>query len=1073
MKHMLASVVVSSMLLTACGGGGSSDETDSTPSTGDGKLSTVSMTTPFALSQGCPNGGIEVSTGIDDNGDGKLDATEIDNTQSVCHGSNGNSGSSSLITTNEELAGANCTNGGLRIDIGMDSNSSGALDTFEITTTQYVCDGKDSGTSGSDGANGLASLIDMTDEPAGDNCNHGGLLITTGIDTDSSGVLDQSEVTNSRYICNSDGGAIVETSDFYQCDDNDLCMIYGQIDRDFTLTADKTWLMTEAVYVGSGNRFILSEEDAASVQADGVTLTIEPGTEIQALPDTTLVITRGSKLMAEGTAEAPINFSAYSGQLGFQKWQGVRLQGLAEFYPYIADIEEGSISCADESFYCNVSSSYGYFGGNLNNDNSGVIKHVTISGADRSLTLASTGYNTTIENLQMTGNDYYNLFVAGGTTNLSHINSQSNRNGFYFGYGYKGNIQHIILNQKFESEVTSFAIRLAGGGTQITASNVLIIGYDNPKNTENYSSAFKTGNSKLTVYNTVIHGDRFESYSSCLDNHNGYYDENDIWTDNFPEYQNLINGTFYDCSDSDGKTIESAYITIDSSGALVTEETVSVTNWQPVDNGSGFVFDNTNYVGAVAPGTAMEDAWWYGWTIEGSMDELETPDHLLPPVFVTCATVGTKSNETYTIGENALPICDLSGVISEDATLTGDFVYRLNGYVTVGNGSDEITSKAAVNSVTLTVNEGVQFRSSGRGSLIISRGSKLMANGTAANPIVMSSADFNNEGQGEWGGLVMQGYAKNNQCGEGSVAEICNVADEADTGFHGGNDDADNSGSVKYLIVAEGGFEIGPDEEVNGITLHSVGYGTTLENIMVFNNADDGIEFFGGAANVKNLILVDNGDESIDWDDGYRGNIQYALVRQGLVHKGDHGIEADNAGLSNKATPVSKPTLANVTFQQNSVGADDLFRFKLGTGGELVNIAADGYSECVRLEHPESGANTDGELTLTNVLLECDAYEGGSFLTLKESALAENITGVPTAATTVELGNAFEVTGDAAATLDTAADLNSANASTEFFDAAGASFIGAVNPTVTAVEGAWWNWAAAVLPEAFESSEAK
>ena len=149
----------------------------------------------------------------------------------------------------------------------------------------------------------------------------------------------------------------------------------------------------------------------------------------------------------------------------------------------------------------------------------------------------------------------------------------------------------------------------------------------------------------------------------------------------------------------------------------------------------------------------------------------------------------------------------------------------------------------------------------------------------------MSSEDAGYEGQGEWGGLVLQGFAQNNQCvAEYAADEICNTDDEAGTGFHGGEDDADNSGTIKYLIVAEGGFEVAPDSEVNGITLHSVGYGTTLENLAVLNNADDGVEFFGGAANIKNLVLVDNGDESIDWDDGYRGNIQFSYVLQNAEH---------------------------------------------------------------------------------------------------------------------------------------------------------------------------------------------
>jgi hypothetical protein len=450
-----------------------------------------------------------------------------------------------------------------------------------------------------------------------------------------------------------------------------------------------------------------------------------------------------------------------------------------------------------------------------------------------------------------------------------------------------------------------------------------------------------------------------------------------------------------------------------------------------------------------------------------------------------CATVGKQSGQEIELASGDWkPWCELEGTITEDAQLTTDNAYRLVGYVTVGSGGVELEedgatpaeTKAAVQAagVTLTVDAGVNFRSSGRGSLIISRGSEIAANGTSVAPIIMSSQDNGYDGQGEWGGLVMQGFSKNNKCGEGSNDILCNTADEAGTGFHGGNDDADSSGSVEYMIVAEGGYEVQTDSEVNGITLHSVGYGTTIENVMVLNNADDGIEFFGGSVNVKNLILIDNSDESLDWDDGYRGNVQFSLIRQGLNYVGDHGIEADNKGRSTTATPTSNPTIANVTFQQVNAtigegeaaksGADDLFRFKEGTGATLVNIAADGYTECVRVGGADTGQTQ--LITLTNLIAECGSYSETEnvYLTLKDDALATGITGVPTESTLITLGNAFEVTGGVAGVA--AITPTSANGSTGFFIET--DYAGAVDPTVTASENAWWNWASIAIPAAFE-----
>lgn len=430
-----------------------------------------------------------------------------------------------------------------------------------------------------------------------------------------------------------------------------------------------------------------------------------------------------------------------------------------------------------------------------------------------------------------------------------------------------------------------------------------------------------------------------------------------------------------------------------------------------------------------------------------------------------CATVGSFSGLDIKNADGSYtPLCDLSGTISQDATLTTEFAYRMTGYTYVGTGNAELDAYADASEVTLTVNAGVQFRSSSSGTLIVTRGSNINMNGTAAAPIVMSSTDVDFDGQGQWGGLVVQGFAKNNQCAnEYAANEVCNTADEANSGFHGGENDADNSGSITYVIVAEGGYETAPDSEINGITLHSVGYGTTIENVMVYNNADDGIEFFGGAANVKNLILVDNGDESLDWDDGWRGNVQFSLIRQGLVNGGDNGIEADNKGLSNTAQPVSNPTIANVTFQTGAEGSSYLMRAKLGTAGTLVNVAADNYAKAFRV------ADSETDVTLTNVLVEFSGTEASDILRLENGATAANIDGWESTSTTatVELGNAFEVMGSQS-TLTTPATLNSANGSTGFFDQAGAGYIGAVAPTVTDKANAWWSWADAVVPAAFK-----
>lgn len=419
-------------------------------------------------------------------------------------------------------------------------------------------------------------------------------------------------------------------------------------------------------------------------------------------------------------------------------------------------------------------------------------------------------------------------------------------------------------------------------------------------------------------------------------------------------------------------------------------------------------------------------------------------------------TVGTFNGTAG--GKN---VCALSSAvrIGNDVTLSANDVYELQGYVKVGFGDLATESASDVtllrdNPVTMTIPAGTHFRSSGTGTLIITRGAKLVAQGTAAEPIIMSSIqDDDFDGRGEWGGLVIQGMAKNNKCPDESTADVCNTADEADTGNHGGNDDSDSSGSIQYLIVAEGGSTVRPDEEINGITMHSVGYGTVVENIMVHNNSDDGIEFFGGSVNVKYLVLTQNGDESIDWDDGYRGNIQFAVVRQGSgADAGDHGIEADNKGASTTAIPVSSPSLANISFK-GTVDSSDAVRLKEGTGATMSNIAFDDYTDFFLIEEVDTGQNATGPITLANIVAE---YSGAD-LTVKDGNVATvNSLGIP-ASVAFDLDGAFALPS-ALGDLGTPATYTSANAVMDFFDQSAGAYVGAVAPG-TAAGSAWWQWA--------------
>lgn len=163
-----------------------------------GKSSVVASVRNTAPIENCPNGGITVDTGIDTNGNGILDPAEATSTQYVCNGRAGADGLASLVLISYEPAGDNCTDGGSKVDAGKDANSNNILDASEISTTKYICNG-------SSGSNGHSSLLTITTEPAGANCTYSGKKMQSGLDSNANGILDAGEVTTTTYVCNGAG----------------------------------------------------------------------------------------------------------------------------------------------------------------------------------------------------------------------------------------------------------------------------------------------------------------------------------------------------------------------------------------------------------------------------------------------------------------------------------------------------------------------------------------------------------------------------------------------------------------------------------------------------------------------------------------------------------------------------------------------------------------------------------------------------------------------------------------------------------------------------------------------------
>lgn len=255
----------------------------------------------------------------------------------------------------------------------------------------------------------------------------------------------------------------------------------------------------------------------------------------------------------------------------------------------------------------------------------------------------------------------------------------------------------------------------------------------------------------------------------------------------------------------------------------------------------------------------------------------------------------------------------LSGTYKKNLVLTTGNNYMLDGLVYIDSG------------YTITIQPGttIQGRKGTNSSLIIKRGAKILADGTASQPIVFTSSAT--EGQkrlGDWGGLVILGRAKNNGSynGVNGVMEIEGGINNANgDGLHGGNDDEDNSGIVRYVRLEFGGYPFQPDREINGLTCGSVGRGTIIDYVQVSYCNDDAYEFFGGTVNAKHLISFRNLDDDFDTDNGYRGKIQFGIavrdtaIADGAAGGASNGFETDNDGSGSAAQPFTAPVFSNMT----------------------------------------------------------------------------------------------------------------------------------------------------------------
>ncbi|MHA6246478.1 T9SS C-terminal target domain-containing protein [Pontibacter sp. CAU 1760] len=373
----------------------------------------------------------------------------------------------------------------------------------------------------------------------------------------------------------------------------------------------------------------------------------------------------------------------------------------------------------------------------------------------------------------------------------------------------------------------------------------------------------------------------------------------------------------------------------------------------------------------------------------------------------------TVAGEQFTTEQtNGMTV--ISGATEENFTLNANTKYLLRGFVYVKEGA------------TLTIEPGtvIMGEKSTKGTLIIERGARIMAQGTASKPIVFTSAQpAGSRAAGDWGGIIILGNAPVNL---GAGARIEGGVDRE----YGGADAADNSGTLQYVRIEYPGIAFQPDNEINGLTMGGVGSGTTIDYVQVSYSGDDSFEWFGGTVNAKHLIAYKTVDDMFDTDNGYSGKLQFLVgISDPNVAdaSGSNGFESDNDSQGSGATPITAPTYSNVTLfgpLGTNPSAQVNANFKRGlhirrnNKTKLHNSIVLGWPTGLLLDGAPTQTNaTAGEMLIRNTVLA--GIPTGKALTVESGSTydvaswfnaAANSNAVVNDGTSLNIGGAYNAT---------------------------------------------------------------
>lgn len=686
----------------------------------------------------------------------------------------------------------------------------------------------------------------------------------------------------------------------------------GDFSEDVTLDASKTYAIDGEV------NFL-----------DGATLTIPAGTTLFGKTGSSyLAINRGAMIMASGSKANPIIFTSAqdiagtAGKNDQGQWGGLTLLGK-------------STNNKGERTYEAGSQLYGPVNGvTTEDDNSGTLEHVIIkySGFEiekdkelNGLSLGSVGSGTTINNIAVIGSADDGIEFWGGTVNVTNL------------YIYNAGDDSIDTDQGFTGTITNAYVQQVVVDDETDSRGIEADSFNETEAFDASAPSDQQVVAKPTLVNATL--DTI-GRAIRLREGTGYVFENVQVNVKSSSADPASEDYMKDVAAiriSNQVTFDTNQIELVGAGLAVNNEVVelALSDSEAGDIGSD---------GRITSGLGIfrdEDTMNHFRGLNGTFGEIVgisedmVDDELLDSDGNAFAAEVSADNKItgadvtafdWVIEEiNDTATAVLTGDITSDLTLSAGTLYAINGEVNM------------IAPATLTIPAGTTlYGVSGSSYLAVNRGAKIMAEGTAADPIVFTSAQDvaglnTGDEQGQWGGLTILGQSTNNK-GERTY--------EAGTQKYGPAEgvtiEDDNSGVLKYVVVKYTGYEVEKDKELNGISFGSVGSGTVVENIASIGSADDGIEFWGGTVSVKGLYVYNAGDDSLDTDQGYTGTMEDVVAIQNVVDDeiDSRVIEADGFKETGTSDPMSKPTLKNAILEAKGRA----IRLREGTGYVFDNV---------------------------------------------------------------------------------------------------------------------------------------